>query len=180
MQIENFVTISVAFTNHTYFFRMEMNKALNVSCDFNGYLVCQMPDNVVEVELKVKTMMGKYTLIKEFYTKTERYHLWDRVDRRVQIHTRRKKTPQREIKSKDNTIGHSTDSETDIPSEEGFGYPPQMFTNPNFAATLPLTETEPSDPEGPQGKFKGDYCVICVKKYERYWCNAFRLGCRSH
>ena len=38
-----------------------MNKALNVLCDFRGYLVCQMPDNVMEVELKVKTTMGKYT-----------------------------------------------------------------------------------------------------------------------
>ena len=38
-----------------YFFRMEMNKVLNVSCDFNGYLVYQMSDNMVEVELKIKT-----------------------------------------------------------------------------------------------------------------------------
>ena len=82
------------------FFRMEMNKALNVSYNFNGYLVCQMPDNMVEVELKVKTMMGKYTLFKDFYTRTERYCPWDRADRRVHIHTRRKRTPQREIKVK--------------------------------------------------------------------------------
>ena len=64
------------------------------------------------------------------------------------------------------------DSETDIPNGEGFGYPPQIYTHPYIAATLPLTETEPSNPEGPQGKFIGDYLVICVKKYERYWWNA--------
>ena len=78
----------------TYFcFRMEMNKALNVSCDFCGYLVCQMPDNVMEVELKVKTTMDKYTLIKDFYIRTERYCPWDRADRSVHIHTRRRRTP---------------------------------------------------------------------------------------
>ena len=31
-----------------------MNQQLNASCDFLGYLVCQMPKDVVEVELKVK------------------------------------------------------------------------------------------------------------------------------
>ena len=144
-----------------------MNNTLNMSHDFNGYLVCQVPDNVVKVELKVKTMMGKYTLIKDLYTRTERYCPWDRADRRVHIHTRRKRTPKRESKGKDNTIDHSTDSETDIPNGEGFGYPPQFFTDPNFAATLPQMQTEPSDPEGPQGKFIGDYCTICIKKYER-------------
>ena len=41
-----------------------MNKQLNASCDFLGYLVCQMHKDVVEVELKVKTKWGKYTLIK--------------------------------------------------------------------------------------------------------------------
>ena len=35
-----------------------MNKQLNVSCDFKGYLVCQVPKDVVEVELKVKNQMG--------------------------------------------------------------------------------------------------------------------------
>ena len=64
-------------------FGMEMNKALNMSCDFNGYLVCQIPDNTVEVELKIKTTRGKYTLIKDAYTRTKRYHPWGRADRRA-------------------------------------------------------------------------------------------------
>ena len=72
---------------------MEMNKALNVLCYFNGYLVYQMSDNVVEVKLKVKTTVGKYILIKDLYTRTERYHPWDRADRRVHIHTRWERTP---------------------------------------------------------------------------------------
>ena len=54
-----FVTISVAHIKTNFIiFRMEMNKALLVSCDFDGYLVFQIPDNTVEVELKIKTTRG--------------------------------------------------------------------------------------------------------------------------
>ena len=102
---------------------MEMKKALNASCDFRGYLVCQMPDNVVQVELKIKATIGKYTLIKDIYTRTERYHPWDRADRR--FHKRRKRTPHHENKDKDNARDSSVsiDSGTDIPNRKGFGYP---------------------------------------------------------
>ena len=164
MQNKIFVTISVAYINQNLFFRMEMNKALKVSCDFNSYLVCQIPDNIVE--LKIKTTRGKYTLIKDAYTRTERYCPWDRANRGAQIHTRRRRTPQKEIKGKDTTIDNSTSSETDIPNGEGFGYVPKNFTDPNSP-----TETEHSAPEGPQKKFIGEYCAICIKKYERCWCN---------
>ena len=51
---------------------MSMSKQLNVSCDFKGYLVCQMPKDVVENELKVKTKWGKYTLIKDFHSRIEK------------------------------------------------------------------------------------------------------------
>ena len=63
-------------------------------------------------------------------------------------------------------------TETDIPNGEGFGYPPKYFTDPKFASTFPRTETEPSDSEGHKGKFIGDYCAACIKKYERCCCNA--------
>ena len=54
------------------YFTMKHNTALNVSCDFNGYLVCQIPKNTIEVELKIKTTRGKYTLNKDTYARTER------------------------------------------------------------------------------------------------------------
>ena len=53
---------------------MENNKVLNVSCDFDGYLVYQIPGNTVEVELKIKTTRGKYTLTKDAHTRAEKYH----------------------------------------------------------------------------------------------------------
>ena len=61
---------------------MDCNTALNVACDFNGYLVCQMPADTVEMELKIKTTRGKYTLNKDTCMRTERYCLWDRADMR--------------------------------------------------------------------------------------------------
>ena len=44
---------------------MNSNTALNIACDFNGYLVCQMPAEMVEMELKIKTKRRKYTLHKD-------------------------------------------------------------------------------------------------------------------
>ena len=106
---------------------MEMNKALNASCNFRGYLVCQMPENVLEIELKVKTTRGKYTLIKDLYTRTERYCLWDQADKRVKIHTRMKRTPHHENKDNARDSSVSTDLGTDIPNGKGFGYPPPIL-----------------------------------------------------
>ena len=126
--------------------RMENNKALNVSCDFDGYLVCQIPDNTVELELKIKTTRGKYTLIKDEYTRTERYLPWDRANRRAKVHTIRKRMSQREIVSKDTTVDN-TSSETDIPNGEGFGYAPKVYTDTKYAANLSPTETECSELE---------------------------------
>ena len=36
----------------------------------------------------------------------------------------------------------NTNSETDVPMGEGLGYPPQVFTDPEFAATISHTEDE--------------------------------------
>ena len=36
-------------------FRMALNKTLNATCDLDGYLVCRMPAEALEVEIKVKT-----------------------------------------------------------------------------------------------------------------------------
>ena len=47
---------------------MNQPQQLNVSFDFNGYLVCQMPPDIVEVELKIRTKWGKFILLKDFHT----------------------------------------------------------------------------------------------------------------
>ena len=58
----------------------------------------------------------------------------------------RKRTPRREIVNIA-TTANTTSSVMDIPNGEGFGYAPKVFTNPNYVATLPQTETECSDLE---------------------------------
>ena len=48
-----------------------MSKQLNASCNFqDGLLVCELAKDVVEVVLKVKTIWGKHTLIKDQYSST--------------------------------------------------------------------------------------------------------------
>ena len=124
-------------------------------------MVCQIPENTVEMELKIKSTRGKYTLNKDTYTKTERCHPWDRVDRRAQIHIRKRRTPRRETANIDTPVD-STSSEMDIPDGEGFVYAPKVFTDPDYVTTLPQTETEGSELEVMQNNFIGEYCEKCI------------------
>ena len=78
--------------------------------------------------------------------------------------------PRRETVNIDTPVD-STNSETDIQDREGFGYVPKVFTNPNYAATLPQTETECGDLEVVQNNFIGEYCEKCIKRHNRCWCD---------
>ena len=150
---------------------MEKTKALNVSCNFDWHLVCQIPANTVEVELKIKTTRGKYTLIKDAHTRNERYHPWDTANRRAKVHIIKTRTPGRETVSEDTVVDNSTCSEMDIPNGESFGYAPKIYTDLKFAATLPKIKTECDETETAQKDFIGEYCAKCIKKHNRYWCN---------
>ena len=71
-----------------------MSKQLKATCDFKDrLLVCHLPNDAGEVELKVKTRWGKHTLIEDLHSRTEKYCPWDRAARRVRIHSRRRKMP---------------------------------------------------------------------------------------
>ena len=61
----------------------------------------------------------------------------------------------------------STNLETDIQDGEGFAYALKIFINPNFATTIPLTETENDEVELTNKNFIGEYCSECVKRYNR-------------
>ena len=116
-----------------------MDMQLNVSCDFQGYLVCQMHKDVVEVELKVKTKWGKFTLAKDFHSRTEKYHPWDTAAHRARIHTYRHRTPC-QTKAKTCQL-NSTDSDsgTHIMTSEGIGYPSKIYIDPK--ANQPPTDS---------------------------------------
>ena len=143
---------------------MDSNTALNATCEFDGYLVCKMPADTAEMELKIKTKREKYILHKDTNTRTERYHPWERVDKRSRIHTKRSTG---EVDSE-----VTTSSETDIQMGKGFAYPPEIYTNPEFASTVPLTDTD-SDEVGVDiinPNFIGEFCSEYIKKYNRCWC----------
>ena len=57
----------------------------------------------------------------------------------------------------------NTNSETDVPVGQGFSYPPQVFTDPSFAAEVPHTEEEE---EVNNDQFIGNYCETCDKHGE--------------
>ena len=64
-----------------FHFRMAFHKSLNTICDLNNYLVCKMPKGTLEVEVKVKTTWGKFTLVQNTHTRTERYCTWEKAQR---------------------------------------------------------------------------------------------------
>ena len=52
-------------------FRMASNKSLNATCDLDGYLFCKMPAGALEVEVKVKTIWGKFSMVQDIHARTE-------------------------------------------------------------------------------------------------------------
>ena len=81
--------------------------------------------------------------------------------------TRKRKAPHKitNMQAKDNT------SETDVLVGQGFKYPPQVFTDPRYAAMVPHTEEEEEQPD--KSKFLGRYCEFCDKYGKTYcWCNS--------
>ena len=116
-----------------------------------------MSADTLEVEIKVKTKWGKYSMFQDMYTCTEKYCTWDRADKRSSVHTRRRRTPHREVV--ESSHDNNTTSETDVPVGQGLRYPPQVFTGPEFAATVPQMEEEE---EVSNDKFIGNYCETCA------------------
>ena len=47
---------------------MNLPQSLSISLDFQGYLVCQIPADTLEVELKIKTKWDKFTLHTDQFT----------------------------------------------------------------------------------------------------------------
>ena len=133
---------------------MSYNKSLNAACNLSGFLYCKMPAGALEVHLKVKSSWGKFTMIQDTHTNTKKYCTWEKAQR-SQIRPRKRKAPciTADMQTEDKT------SETDIPTGQGFGYPPQIFTDPTFTPTL--THTESEDDVKQKIKFLGKFCTFC-------------------
>ena len=102
------------------------------------------------------------------HTRTEKYHVWERADRRSSVRARRRRTSNREIRS---SHEENNTSETDVPVGQGLRYPPQVFTDPEYAAAVPQMEEE--EEQSGNNKFLGKYCEFFKKSGETYcWCNS--------
>ena len=78
-------------------FRMALNKSLNATCNLDGYLFCRMPAEALDVDIKVKTKWGKFSMLQDIHTRTEKYCAWEKADARSNVRTRKRKTPCREM-----------------------------------------------------------------------------------
>ena len=134
--LSQFLLILAKFLHLKHFnLRMTFNKSLNATCDLNGYLFCKMPKGALEIEIKLKTTWGKYTMVQNTHTRTEKYHTWEKAQR-CHIKSRKGRTSHKTA----NLQTEDDASETDIPAGSGFRYPPQIFTDPMH--TMALTHTE--------------------------------------
>ena len=146
---------------------MASNKSLNTACDLDGYLFCKMPVGALEVEVKVKTTWGKFSMVQDIHTRTEKYRMWEKAYGRSNVKTRKRKAPCKmaTMQTKDNT------SETDVPTGQGFRHPPQVFTDPTYAVAIPQIEEEGEAEQ--ESKFLGKYCEFCDRCGESHcWCNS--------
>ena len=146
---------------------MAPKKSLNATCDLDEYLFCKMFAGALEGEVKVKTMWGKFSILQDIHTRTEKYCGWEKADWRSSIKTRKRKAPHKmtNMQTEDNT------SETNVPVDQGFRYPPQVFTDPMYAVTMPHMEEEGETEQ--ESKFLGKYCEFCDKCGETHcWCNS--------
>ena len=109
----------------------------------------------LEVEVKDKKTWGKFSMVQNIHTKTEKYHAWEKADGRSNIKTRKRKSPHKmtNMQTKDNT------SETDVPAGQGFRYLPQVFTDHTYVVAMPHMEEEGEVEQ--ESKFLGKYCEFC-------------------
>ena len=55
-----------------------MAKEMSVSCDFLAHnLTCILPDNTMDILLKVRTKSGEHTFREDVYTRTLKYRRWN-------------------------------------------------------------------------------------------------------
>ena len=131
---------------------MNQPQPLSISLDFQGYLVCQIPADALEVELKIKTKWGKFNLHTDQFTRGEKYRAWQKANR-CKIHSTSRKH------LSDSHLNISSDSSMFINHDEGLGFPPKIFVDSNsdqeFPPHIPILE---------------DYCRTCLTEKVRCSC----------
>ena len=121
-----------------------------------------MPEGTLEIEVKVKTTWGKFTLVQNTHTRMERYHTWEKAQR---CHTKSRKG---RIPCKATSVPtEENSSEIDIPTDLVFENPPQIFTDPTYTTAVTHTDSEGEV----KHKTNKQYCEYCDRCREtRCWC----------
>ena len=73
-----FTHFCIILFHNFFYFRMAFLKSLNATCNLNKYLFCKMPKGALEVEIKVKTTWGKFTMTQNTHTRMEKFCTWER------------------------------------------------------------------------------------------------------
>ena len=93
-------------------------------------------------------------MLQDIHNRTEKYRAWEKADGRSNVRSRKRKTPCRGMT---NTQTEDNTSETDVLVGQGFRYPPQVFTDPQYVAVVSHTEEEEKEKSG-DNKVLGRYC----------------------
>ena len=68
----------------------KMAKEMNVSCNLlMNQLLCELPEQMVDVLLKVRTRTGEHTVREDIYTHTLKYRRWNNELRPLRSSKRR-------------------------------------------------------------------------------------------
>ena len=113
-----------------------------------------MPKDVIEIELKIKTKLGKFTLHADQHTRTEKCRPW-KMASHCRIHSRRR-LPCCERPGEHHC---SMDSGTFINNGEGMGYPPKTFIGSDMDKDIPLHIPDLED-----------FCGMCLTRKVRCTC----------
>ena len=144
---------------------MNQPQPLSINLDFQGFLVCQIPKDAVEIELEIKTKWGKFTLHTDKFTRTEKYRAWKKVSHH-KIHSRSRQ-PNHDRIGKSH-LNASIDSGTFINSGQGMGYPPKIFegsdTDEDIPPHIPIIE---------------DYCRTCLTERVKFLASPCPTGVQS-
>ena len=115
-----------------------MARQLNVTCNFNTrYLIRDIPENTVEIVVKIKTTFSKHTLMEDQERSTVKYRPWRRQNQpKIRMDTKKRVAPLkvRRMKKDGTELGTFSDSGTWV-LEEGLGYLLKVFTDPNYPQT---------------------------------------------
>ena len=126
----------------------------------------KMPKGTLEVEIKVKTTWGKFTMIQNTHTRMERYCTWEKPQW-CHVKPQKGKTPHKtaSVHTEENT------SETEMATYQEFGYPTLIFTDPTHTAVMPHTDSEGEAIHN--SKFLGRYCEYTATEVEKHIVGVF-------